>query len=1490
MNTLKKILLLPKYKESLISGNIIPLLYIDQLAGELGEVIKKLRNQKVDTFKSNHLDWFSALDKLNTYTIKEHELFLASGVVNVESELLDMLENYILQLISLFNQSLNTNQLIKDKERKVLEQTIEQCNGIYKIFLNSCILTEVDIFRTAKKVPSHSTRPNSTFPQNKSGAETYVSKQLDLIRYFTEILRNITDKDFIDNGRDYVALRKHYTETLDKHYSCLFILTAIGQSARNLFTEKDNHSEIFFKAGGAGLALEIEFIRWIRNSLAHAAESIQNIEEKGFIFDCFANNLLLIPIHIHGGRRLEVSEYLLSLLTTINSAKGRIERGEAVTETEPRKKFDDLMLKNQLLKHHRNTDKDCATIVLSQLLGTKIEEKNSLDEAEKILNRGRQLDLETIAIKQDDINKLASVNSIEILGFFGKIASFGYMDELDNGGMLVNIPRTPFFLKQLAELKTTLRQLLGFPIKVVTPEQIIEFFSSREEYSTTYRDKAEQFILLIRNKYGLTQLVNGYKLRVAWNAEDYGRVREMIQSQQVNLDLVLVSTSELDFEDKMPAEAAINLQLANEDLILLLVQFSQAEGFKRSFFAWQLIEKVGSVKNLRQVADYLIDAKEQDVNTLIIKIGSLKKLKSIAWVLKTELAPYSGIFDNMAFIHRLIQDYDHHNTEETSIEKNKIILEIFQLIIQQGANVNVQDKYGNTPLMYCVMDIRKEFLDILLQDSNLEFNVQSPDEMSALHYAVEVAIPAKNENISHRQYALTKLLAKNIDVNNGAGGLKGTPLHIAAKSCNYNAMLALINAGADVNALDDQGFNPLHCVISVGYDRGERGYVNKKNVIKCIELLLQNKAQVFAKFTEGDSVLPLHWALKTGYPTLALQMLECITNKDEINFQDNHGVLPLHIALRKYLIDEGIAQYYQVVVNLVEKGSKLNVKDSWTPLQIAVQYSDYKLVRLLIEYGADLNIKNVLDDALSTNYEIARYLIEHGANADFDMLSQDERFANNTSFKTFLDSCKRLFDAVEEGDFVKFKKAHRSGIPLNIRNSVGNIPLCIALQKDNIEILTYLLENGSSFDRDLKVYYISTKGSLRSSSVYNEIGIYSIKVILLLNQKKLLEWDKIEPYVLQKISTRAIKQKCWDLLSQIDSLGCLNVQLELLKDLPQPLNKYYILYQTIQADDLEQFKKLLEEYSGAISSFHNFAFEGRSILHVAVQKKAVKITNYILEQSIANIDLMDSNEQTPLYIACENQQQEMIKLLLDFGANANPDSGEKPLDVCIPSDDSQINHNTLNLVTTLIQYGADINYQGYQGKTLLHRSVEYNEVNTVSMLLQLPGIDVNIYDDIGRTALHIAIDKDKSGELVKMLCIHLNIDLGAKRYIFSEFLTPLNYACEADNYNAIKTLVKRGTSIGNDLGPVLLYALKNQDNDFITEILQTSTILDNDSLASFTSTWKSKNFIAIDYEDMHQYWTNIKSTILIPGHIYKALDEMLQKSTKGLGNNNYHFT
>jgi SepF-like predicted cell division protein (DUF552 family) len=113
--------------------------------------------------------------------------------------------------------------------------------------------------------------------------------------------------------------------------------------------------------------------------------------------------------------------------------------------------------------------------------------------------------------------------------------------------------------------------------------------------------------------------------------------------------------------------------------------------------------------------------------------------------------------------------------------------------------------------------------------------------------------------------------------------------------------------------------------------------------------------------------------------------------------------------------------------------------------------------------------------------------------------------------------------------------------------------------------------------------------------------------------------------------------------------------------------------------------------------------------------------------------------KTPLCLAVEHGHTEIVKLLIEHGADVNAscyiDSFETPLHQAVVDDDTEI-------AKLLIQNGADVNARrSFDGLTPLHLAASGGYSRMVRLLLE-NGADPSIRDNFGKTASERAREED----------------------------------------------------------------------------------------------------------------------------------------------------
>lgn len=157
------------------------------------------------------------------------------------------------------------------------------------------------------------------------------------------------------------------------------------------------------------------------------------------------------------------------------------------------------------------------------------------------------------------------------------------------------------------------------------------------------------------------------------------------------------------------------------------------------------------------------------------------------------------------------------------------------------------------------------------------------------------------------------------------------------------------------------------------------------------------------------------------------------------------------------------------------------------------------------------------------------------------------------------------------------------------------------------------------------------------------------------------------------------------------------------------------------------------------------AVEYSSALSRSVADEDVEAVRDLLIRGAKVNDKEDSYSKiTPLFVAVETGNIEIIQLLLDHGAKVNARDAEKQTPIMRLEEDA-----TPELVELLVRYGAKIDVADKSGNTPLILAAAQAKVEVVKALID-SGADVRAKNKAGRTALMNAAEKDDL-EAVRLL-------------------------------------------------------------------------------------------------------------------------------------------
>jgi ankyrin repeat protein len=251
------------------------------------------------------------------------------------------------------------------------------------------------------------------------------------------------------------------------------------------------------------------------------------------------------------------------------------------------------------------------------------------------------------------------------------------------------------------------------------------------------------------------------------------------------------------------------------------------------------------------------------------------------------------------------------------------------------------------------------------------------------------------------------------------------------------------------------------------------------------------------------------------------------------------------------------------------------------------------------------------------------------------------------------------------------------------------------------------------------------------------------------------------------------------------------------------------------------------------------------------------------------------NEDKQICPVCKISSKDLSDLLFDFITEDSPDSscaemisahnkGIISIDINSVSFGGNSDLSFLlfcatfsrnNFVPMLLAAdGIDVNVRDKNGKTALMLAVEFNNQQIIPMLLAANGIDVNVKDNNGKTALMLAV-KCNNQQIIPMLLAASGIDVNVRD---KEGLSAIEQAVFCNNLKIINMFLSNKIIKQVIDFPALLYAvIILKKIDFLKTILMVADninvndiILEDQSAIQLASKVNSNEIVQIlsDYE------------------------------------------
>ncbi|KAI1903736.1 hypothetical protein AGOR_G00030290 [Albula goreensis] len=626
---------------------------------------------------------------------------------------------------------------------------------------------------------------------------------------------------------------------------------------------------------------------------------------------------------------------------------------------------------------------------------------------------------------------------------------------------------------------------------------------------------------------------------------------------------------------------------------------------------------------------------------------------------------------------------------------------IAEALLKTGANPNMQNSKGRTPLHEAVVSGNEPVFNQLLQCKQLDLELKDHEGSTALWLALQYITRGSNPDAPDAATANCLLqraagagceaaalfLATHGAKVNHTNKWGETPLHTACR-CGLASLTAeLLQQGANPNLQtekplpeDERGGqgvflqSPLHMAIV-------HNHPDVVSVIleqKANALHATNNLQIIPDFSLKDSMdqTVLGLALWTGMHTIAAQLLG---SGAAINDTMSSGQTLLHMAIQR--------QDSKSALFLLEHQADINVRtqDGKTALQLAISNQLPLVVDAICTRGADMSVMDEKGNpplwlALENGLEdIASTLVRHGCDA--------------TCWSSGPSGCQQtlLHRAIDENNENMACFLIRSGCDVNSPRRPGpngegdeeardgQTPLHLAGSWGLEEVVQCLLEFGAN---------VNAQDAEGRAPVHVAISNQHSVIIQLL------------------ISHPDIRLNVRD-RQGMTPFAC-----------------------AMTHKNNKAAEAILKREPGAAEQVDN---KGRNFLHIAVHNSDIESVLFLISvQANVNSRVQDAAKLTPLHLAVQAGSEIIVRNLLLAGAKVNELTKHRQTALHLAAQ-----QDLSTICSVLLENGVDFAAVDENGNNALHLAVMHARLNNVRALLTESNIDAEAFNLRGQSPMHV---------------------------------------------------------------------------------------------------------------------------------------------------------
>ena len=602
--------------------------------------------------------------------------------------------------------------------------------------------------------------------------------------------------------------------------------------------------------------------------------------------------------------------------------------------------------------------------------------------------------------------------------------------------------------------------------------------------------------------------------------------------------------------------------------------------------------------------------------------------------------------------------------------------EIVKLLLKDGNNVNITGRNILTPLHYAAINGYETIAKLLLE-SGARFTAGAIYGVTPLHCA----------SLIHGEI-VQLLLDFGADVNHVSDN-GSTPLHITAEFGNKIGAQALLIKGADVAMLNENGESALH----VAAQNGQEGLVS---------LLLDHRAEVDLKSEFG--LVALHYAASAGHEKTVKILLDSSAN---LNALDNSGRTSLHNAAfegRETIVKLLLGNGADIVIESeIDCSGNYRELGKWTALRLAGWMKHESVARLLLDAGArlkDTPVSEVVTEAINRSEESTLRDAAWRGNGSTLKLLLD--FGTDVEATTE-NGMAAIHFAAQNGHGNVIQQIIAAGAETNVVDDDGWSPLHFAALDGHKAAVMLLL--GKGWNMDTKCRFQRTALHCAAQNGHKETLIKLVEAGATVNSRDRKNWTAL--HLAAHGGHTATVQALVDFEAATDA------------------DDWTALHFAAQGGHLSVVEILATH--GKILNV--VSKTGLTALHLAIQNRHETVVASLLRKGIET-NVQSMNGRTPLHLAVEQGQEMTVDLLLNTGVDLNVRTKDGVTALMLAALKG---NDTVSAL--LIKHGGDITATNAMGQTALHTAAGCGHLAVIARLLDA-GANPNLQSRTGLSALH----------------------------------------------------------------------------------------------------------------------------------------------------------